>query len=86
MTWKYYVGIFVVFFLIGYGMSQCTMSNKANAGFLEKFSSINWEIVEPKYYKVEAAGYDFRVYEWKNKANKNCTVYFAENGSGIDCE
>jgi hypothetical protein len=48
----------------------------AQAGLFDQIATSNWPSKESKAYKVEAYGFDFRVYEWQTESDENtfCTV------------
>jgi hypothetical protein len=48
----------------------------ASAGLLDMVATSDWPVKESNAFKVEAYGYDFRVYEWVSEANPNvvCSV------------
>ena len=51
------------------------------------FSGAMKETVESRQYAVEASGTNLRVYEWTNKAGKNCTAVFSQqSGMAMDCD
>lgn len=58
--------------VLGLGMSIAI----AQAGLFDQVLTYNWPSKESKAYKVEAYGFDFRVYEWQteNDPNTFCTV------------
>lgn len=48
----------------------------AQAGLFDQLMTSDWPTKESKAYKVEAYGFDFRVYEWQTESDPNtfCTV------------
>lgn len=63
----------------------------AQAGLWDQVATFNWPSKESIAYKVEAYGFDFRVYEWKssNDPNTVCTVAIGNADQapymGLDC-
>ena len=63
----------------------------ASAGLFDSMATSNWPTKESKAYKVEAYGFDFRVYEWvsENDPNTVCTVAIGNSNNapymGMQC-
>lgn len=58
------------------------------AGLFDSIATSNWPTKESNAFKVEAYGFDFRVYEWVSESDPNtvCTVAIGSNGyMGMDC-
>lgn len=51
-------------------------ANQASAGLFDQFMTADWPTKKSNAFKVEAYGFDFRVYEWQteNDPNTFCTV------------
>ena len=66
-------------------------TNKANAGLFDSLATGNWPTKESTAFKVEAYGFDFRVYEWQTESDPNtfCTVAIGNSSSapymGLNC-
>jgi len=61
--------------ILGAGHAALT-SGQANAGLFDSIATSNWPVKQSKAFKVEAYGFDFRVYEWQTESDPNtfCTV------------
>lgn len=61
--------------IIGSGYAVFS-ANQARAGLFDQIMTADWPSKESKAFKVEAYGFDFRVYEWQteNDPNTFCTV------------
>ena len=76
--------------ILGAGNALLT-SNEANAGLLDSLATGNWPVKESTAFKVEAYGFDFRVYEWQTESDPNtfCTVAVGNSSSapytGLNC-
>lgn len=63
----------------------------AQAGWFDQIATANWPSKESTAYKVEAYGFDFRVYEWQttNDPDTYCTVAIGNTDNapymGLDC-
>ena len=60
----------------------------ANAGLFDSVATSDWETKKSDKYKLEAYGFDLRVYEWSPKGNPNivCVTAFSEKGPiGLQC-
>lgn len=60
----------------------------ANAGLFDSVATSDWETKKSDKYKLEAYGFDLRVYEWHPKGNPNvtCITAFSEKGPiGLQC-
>ena len=63
----------------------------AQAGLWDQIATMDWPSKESKAFKVEAYGFDFRVYEWQteNDPNTFCTVAIGNADHapymGLDC-
>ena len=65
-----------------------TVATTASAGLFDSVATRNWDTKESDNYKLEAYGFDLRIYEWNPKGNPNvtCITGFSEVGSiGIQC-
>ena len=66
-------------------------SGQANAGIFDSLATSNWPVKQSKAFKVEAYGFDFRVYEWQTESDPNtfCTVAIGSSTSspymGLNC-
>ena len=66
-------------------------ASSANAGLFDSLATSDWPVKESNAFKVEAYGYDFRVYEWVSEANPNvvCSVAIGNSNSapymGMQC-
>lgn len=66
-------------------------SGQANAGLFDSIATSNWPTKQSNAFKVEAYGFDFRVYEWQTDADPNtiCTVAIGNSSSapymGMEC-
>ena len=65
-------------------------SNQANAGIFDSLATGNWPVKESTAFKVEAYGFDFRVYEWQTESDPNtfCTVAIGNSTApymGLNC-
>jgi hypothetical protein len=73
--------------VIGLGLSVAT----AQAGLFDQLATANWPSKASEAYKVEAYGFDFRVYEWQTTSDPNtfCTVAIGNANQapymGLDC-
>lgn len=73
--------------VVGLGISV----GAAQAGLWDQIATYNWPSKESKAFKVEAYGFDFRVYEWQteNDPNTFCTVAIGNTDvapyMGLDC-
>jgi hypothetical protein len=64
------------------------VATSAQAGFFSSWATGDWPTQESNAYKVEAYGFDFRVYEWRSTENPNvvCTASFTDEGAiGMQC-
>lgn len=74
-------------FALGLGLSVAG----AQAGLFDQIMTYDWPSKESKAYKVEAYGFDFRVYEWQTESDTNtfCTVAIGNADRapymGLDC-
>lgn len=60
----------------------------ANAGILGSLASSSWPTKETTRYKLDAYGFDVRVYEWTPEDNKNVRCILAagnNNSTGVAC-
>lgn len=60
----------------------------AEAGLFDSMATSGWETRTSDKYKLEAYGFDLRVYEWvsKNDPNTMCTAVFGQTGpTGMQC-
>lgn len=53
------------------------VATPASAGFFDNLTTGSWPTKESEAYKVEAYGFDFRVYEWQSERNPNMTCMVA---------
>ena len=63
-------------------------ATSASAGWLDSAATSGWDTKESEKYKLEAYGFDLRVYEWNPKGNSNvtCVTAFGETGPvGLQC-
>jgi len=63
-------------------------ATSANAGIFGSVATIDWETKKSDKYKLEAYGFDLRVYEWNPKGNPDvtCITAFGEKGPiGMQC-
>lgn len=73
--------------VIGLGLSVAT----AQAGLFDQIATANWPSKASEAYKVDAYGFDFRVYEWQTTSDPNtfCTVAIGNADQapymGLDC-
>ena len=64
------------------------VATTAQAGFFSSWATGDWPTQESTAYKVEAYGFDFRVYEWRSTESPNtiCTASFTDTGAiGMQC-
>jgi hypothetical protein len=64
------------------------LTTPANAGVFDSLMTGDMETVVSEAYKVEAYGYDMRVYEWhpKSAPNMTCITGFSEKANiGLQC-
>ena len=63
------------------------LSFNAQAGLFDSAMTSGWDSVESKRYKLEAYGYDARVYEWTPLENPNtrCVFVASNESSGVSC-
>jgi len=63
----------------------------AEAGIFDSIATSDWPVKQSKAFKVEAYGFDFRVYEWQTESDPNtfCTVAIGNSNSspymGLNC-
>ena len=60
----------------------------AQAGMFSGWATGDWPTEESTAFKVEAYGYDFRVYEWVSPSNADvtCSAAFTDSGAiGYQC-
>lgn len=65
-----------------------TLATTASAGLFDSMVTSDWETKESDNYKLDAYGFDLRVYEWTPNGNPNmtCITAFGEKGSvGLQC-
>jgi hypothetical protein len=63
-------------------------ATSAQAGLFSSWATGDWPTQESNAYKVEAYGFDFRVYEWRSTENPDtvCTASFTDSGAiGMQC-
>lgn len=63
-------------------------ATSANAGLFDSVTTSGWDTKQSEKYKLEAYGYDLRVYEWTPKGNPDvtCITAFSEKGPvGLQC-
>lgn len=76
--------------VLGTGYAALT-ANYATAGIFDQIMTADWPSKKSKAYKVEAYGFDFRVYEWQTESDPNvfCTVAIGNADQapymGLDC-
>jgi hypothetical protein len=76
-------GSAVTFALVG-----ILAATSAQAGLFSSWATGDWPTEESNAFKVEAYGFDFRVYEWVSPTNPNitCSAGFIESGPiGYQC-
>lgn len=77
--------------LFGFVLGSITLAGVAQAGPWDQFATMAWPSKESKAFKVEAYGFDFRVYEWQTESDSNtfCTVAIGNADHapymGLDC-
>jgi len=66
-------------------LSLLTMN--AYAGLFDSAMTSSWDTVQSNHYKLEAYGYDARVYEWTPLDNPNvrCVFIASNESSGASC-
>ena len=65
-----------------------TLATTASAGLFDSMATSDWETKKSDKYKLEAYGFDLRVYEWTPIGNPNvtCVAAFGEKGAvGMEC-
>ena len=73
--------------VLGLGLSVAS----AQAGLFDQIMTSDWPSKPSEAYKVEAYGFDFRVYEWQTSSDSNtfCTVAIGNADQapymGLDC-
>jgi hypothetical protein len=63
-------------------------ATSAQAGLFSSWSTGDWPTEESNAFKVEAYGFDFRVYEWASPTNPDitCSASFTDSGAiGYQC-
>lgn len=63
-------------------------ATSANAGLFDSVATSDWKTKQSEKYKLEAYGYDLRVYEWTPNGNPNvtCITAFGDSGPvGLQC-
>lgn len=63
-------------------------ATSANAGLFDSAATSGWDTKKSDKYKLEAYGFDLRVYEWTPKGNPDvtCITAFGEKGPvGLQC-
>jgi hypothetical protein len=77
--------------LFGFVLGTVTIATVAQAGLWDQLATMDWPVKESSAFKVEAYGFDFRVYEWQteNDPNTFCTVAIGNADHapymGLDC-
>jgi hypothetical protein len=64
------------------------VAGTSNAGLFSSFATANWPTQKSTAYKVEAYGFDFRVYEWRSTTDPSilCTAGFTDSAAiGLQC-
>ena len=63
------------------------LTTTANAGVFDSVMTSDWETVESAHYKLNAYGFDARVYEWMPLANPDvrCVFVASNKSSGVAC-
>ena len=64
------------------------VSSQSNAGILSSVVTSDWPTKDTKKYKIEAYGFDVRIYESTPSDNKNVRCVFAagnQNSTGVAC-
>jgi hypothetical protein len=81
----YVVGLAGVFLL---AMSiTLLISPQTHAGLFTSAMTSSWDTIDSKYYKLDAYGFDARVYEWTPLGNPNmrCVFVASNKSSGVGC-
>jgi hypothetical protein len=83
---KAYLTALVAIVLLTAAVSLITIST-AHAGLFDSAMTSNWDTVESSHYKLDAYGYDARVYEWTPLDNPNmrCVFVASNESSGVGC-
>lgn len=77
--------------LFGFVLGSIAFAGIAQAGLFDQLMTYDWPVRESNAFKVEAYGFDFRVYEWQteNDPNTFCTVAIGNADHapymGLDC-
>jgi len=69
-------------------LASLSLPTLANAGFLTSLATGDWRTLPTQHYKIEAFGYDVRVYEWTPLGNKGVRCVMTagnKNSSGVAC-
>jgi hypothetical protein len=83
---KSYVLAIVAIILAGTAVQLLT-ATKAHASLFDSAMTSNWDTIESNHYKLDAYGYDARVYEWTPLDNPNmrCVFVASNESSGVGC-
>lgn len=85
----YYAGYFLFVSLVTSANAGGVFDSlTGNMETVENLMTGNMETVEREAYKIDAYGYDFRIYEWhpKNAPNMTCITGFREKANiGLHC-
>jgi hypothetical protein len=74
-----------ILFLVVSGVSYWVFTKTPR--LFDSIMTGDWPTTESTKYKVEAYGFDIRVYEWTTPSGKVCNTAFTSDGPvGIDCE
>ena len=74
--------------LIFAAIALSAIASTASAGWLDSAATSSWDTKKSDKYKLEAYGFDLRVYEWSPKGNSDvtCITAFGEKGPvGLQC-
>lgn len=84
--------IWMVFGAVVFAMGYAVFAGApATAGLFDQLATSDWPTKKSEAYKVDAYGFDFRVYEWQTTSDPNtfCTVAIGNEDRapymGLDC-
>jgi hypothetical protein len=69
-------------------IAAMTVATTSDAGLFSSWATGDWPTQSSSAYKVEAYGFDFRVYEWRSRSDTNilCTAGFTDEAAiGLQC-
>jgi hypothetical protein len=83
---KSYLTALLALILVTAAVSLVTTST-AHAGLFDSAMTSNWDTVESSRYKLDAYGYDARVYEWipLDNPGMRCVFVASNESSGVGC-